>query len=75
MYRIIIRIILSKNDMKYNLINPFWLVNSVVMWVWMAEVDFGINFSIQTKSKRVKDVFRLIFRDLIGRIRWMIGGK
>lgn len=45
------------------------------MFVWMVEVDFGINFSNQIKSSKVRDVFRLILSDMLGVIRWMIDGK
>ena len=32
-YKIIIKMILIMNDIKYNLIKPFWLVVKVVMFV------------------------------------------
>jgi hypothetical protein len=35
---------LIRNDIKYNLIKPFWLVVRVVMFVWRVEVDFGMVF-------------------------------
>lgn len=72
---IIIKIMLTRNDIKYSLIRPFWLVVRVVMLVWMVEVDFGINFSSQIKSNKVRDVLRLVLSDFIGIIRCMIGGK
>ena len=37
---------LIRNDIKYNLIKPFWLVVKVVMFVWRVEVDFGMVFLI-----------------------------
>lgn len=45
------------------------------MFVWMVEVDFGINFSNQIKSSKVRDVFRLILSDMLGVMRWTIDGK
>lgn len=72
---VIIKIMLTRNDIKYSLIRPFWLVVRVVMLVWMVEVDFGINFSSQIKSNKVRDVLRLVLSDFIGMIRCMIGGK
>ena len=32
-YKIIIKMMLIRNDIKYNLIKPFWLVVKVVMFV------------------------------------------
>jgi hypothetical protein len=61
-----IKILLTKNDITYNLVKPFWLVVRVVVLVWRVEVDFGIVFSSQIKSRRVKDVFRLRLRDFMG---------
>lgn len=72
---IMIKIMLTRNDIKYSLIRPFWLVVRVVMLVWMVEVDFGIKFSSQIKSNKVRDVLRLVLSDFIGMIRCMIGGK
>lgn len=72
---IMIKIMLTRNDIKYNLIRPFWLVVRVVMLVWMVEVDFGISFSSQIKSNKVRDVLRLVLSDFIGIIRCMVGGK
>lgn len=72
---IMIKIMLTRNDIKYSLIRPFWLVVRVVMLVWMVEVDFGINFSSQIKSNKVRDVLRLVLSDFIGMIRCMVGGK
>lgn len=66
---------LTKKDIKYNLISPFWLVNILVKLVWIVEVDFGINFSSQIKSMRFKDLFKLWLRDFMGIIRWIISGK
>lgn len=44
------------------------------MYVCVIEVDFGISFSSQIKSRRPRDSLKLGFRIFWGIIRWMIGG-
>lgn len=44
------------------------------MCICVVEVDFGISFSSQTKSRRFRDNLKLGFRVFWGIIRWMIGG-
>lgn len=41
----------------------------------MVEVDFGIDFSSQYRSRRLSDVLKLRFSVLFGIIRWIIDGK
>lgn len=45
------------------------------MFMWMVDVDFGIDFSNQTRSSKVRDVFRLVLSDSMGIMRWIIDGK
>lgn len=56
MCRIKISEIVIRKDRKYNLTSPFWLVIILDRWVWVIEVDFGIVFSSQIRSRRFKDI-------------------
>lgn len=44
-----------RKDRKYSLTNPFWLVIILDRWACVIEVDFGIDFSNQIRSKRLED--------------------
>lgn len=44
-----------RKDRKYNLTSPFWLAIILDRWVWVIEVDFGIAFSSQIRSRRFRD--------------------
>lgn len=64
-----------KNERKYNFTIPFWLLRVEEVSVWMVEVTFGMDFSSQIRSSRVKAVLKLVLSVFRGRSRWMIVGK
>lgn len=47
--------IVIRKDKKYSLTSPFWLVIILARWACVIEVDFGTDFSNQTRSKRFED--------------------
>lgn len=73
--RVVISRIESKNDIKYSFTSPFWLVSSFDILECIVEVDFGIDFSSQYRSRRLSDVLKLRLSVLFGIIRWIIDGK
>lgn len=54
---------------------PFWLLRVEETVICIVEVIFGIAFSNQIKSKRVRAVLKLVFRVFSGSKRCMIVGK
>lgn len=69
----LIRIVI-KNERKYSLIRPFWLVTIVDIFIWMSEVVLGRIFSSQMRSRREDADFWLIVRFMWGVKRCMIVG-
>lgn len=69
------QISVTKNERKYNFTIPFWLLRVEEVSVWMVEVTFGMDFSSQIRSSRVKAVLKLVLSVFRGRSRWMIVGK
>lgn len=63
-----------RNDRKYNLIRPFWLVRFFEAVVCKVEVVLGIAFSSQIKSNSCSDVLKLFVNIFSGRSRCMIKG-
>ena len=54
--------IVIRNERKYNLIRPFWLVIVVDIFVWASEMVFGQMVSSQIRSRREDADFWLIVR-------------
>lgn len=54
---IVARVLEIRNDRKYSLIRPFWLEVIIEADRWKLAVNFGIDFSIHTKSKRLDASF------------------
>ena len=50
--RTVLIIIVTRKERKYSLINPFWFVTIIDIFVWISEVVFGKMFSSQIKSRR-----------------------
>lgn len=48
---------------------PFWLVTILDELVCIIEVDFGIVFSNQIRSRRLRDVLKLRLREFVGSVR------
>lgn len=46
---------LIRNDIKYNLIKPFWLVVKVVMFVWRVEVEQLIKKHEEEEAKAERE--------------------
>lgn len=60
------RIIVTAKDRKYSLIEPFWLDVIKEAFMWKCEIDFGIIFSSQIRS-RIRDAsFWLVVSDQRG---------
>lgn len=64
-----------RNDRKYSLISPFWLVIDLEIDVCRVDRVFGSAFSIQMRSSRFSDVLKLIVSILLGIRRCMVSGK
>ena len=60
--KIVLTRIVIRNERKYNLIRPFWLVIVVDIFVWASEMVFGQMVSSQIRSRREDADFWLIVR-------------
>lgn len=59
---VVAKVLEIRNDRKYSLIRPFWFEVIIEADRWKLAVNFGIDFSIHTKSKRLDASFWLAVR-------------
>lgn len=64
-----------RNERKYSLTMPFWLLRVEEVIMCIVEMIFGMAFSSQIRSKRVRAVLKLVFSVFEGNRRCMIVGK
>lgn len=64
-----------RNERKYSLTIPFWLLRVEEVVMCSVEIIFGIAFSSQIRSSRVRAVLKLMLSDFMGNRRCMIIGK
>lgn len=50
-----------RNERKYSLTRPFWLLRVEEVIICIVEVIFGMAFSSQVRSRRVRAVLKLVF--------------
>lgn len=64
-----------RNERKYSLIMPFWLLRVEEVCMCIVEVILGMAFSNQIRSRRVRAVLKLMLSVFRGSSRCMIVGK
>lgn len=65
----------TRNERKYSLTMPFWLLRVEEVSMCIVEVILGMAFSSQIRSRRFRAVLKLMFSVFRGSSRCMIVGK
>lgn len=64
-----------RNERKYSLIMPFWLLRVEEVIMCIEDIIFGMAFSSQIRSRSVRAVLKLVLSVFKGSRRCIVVGK